>query len=403
MPTSPSHSQLKCESIAFWCVASVLFIGRLWSRAIFKKGITKIQLDDYIMIATFCCYTALLLLIQGSGYYGTNEMDRSMFASVLADPVEVSRRVYGSKLVVGSNQMYLLTLWGVKACLLALYYSMTRLTSHNTIVKIAIVYVALGFIATELPLFINCRPFSQYWALPVYDRECSTYHTYTIIQTVFNVSSDLFLLIIPMFPVLVAKTPRSTKAILVGIFSLGIFVILASILNKYYNFIMPNTTVYMIWHIREASTSVMVANLMCWWPLLRKIFGFRHEFLNRSSSSRNRTHASSASRPCTERPSDLDWVELSSSDSNPKVETKISSNGSFSEKHVDLEKLEYGPSEIANRYAGQVSGMDGVEVIHGVAVHFQPEKNKPRSLRGGLTRSFVVSQTTEKSDSYLHY
>jgi hypothetical protein len=36
-----------------------------------------------------------------------------------------------------------------------------------------------------------------------------------------------------------------------------------------------------IWHIRETSTSVFVANMMCWWPLLRKIFGLKR-FLQRT-------------------------------------------------------------------------------------------------------------------------
>jgi hypothetical protein len=44
----------------------------------------------------------------------------SELAAVLADPEEVANRIYGSKIAVGSNQFYLLTLWGVKACLLML-------------------------------------------------------------------------------------------------------------------------------------------------------------------------------------------------------------------------------------------------------------------------------------------
>jgi hypothetical protein len=44
----------------------------------------------------------------------------SELAGVLANPQDVSNRIYGSKIVIGSNQSYLLTLWGVKACLLTL-------------------------------------------------------------------------------------------------------------------------------------------------------------------------------------------------------------------------------------------------------------------------------------------
>jgi hypothetical protein len=103
---------------------------------------------------------------------------------------------------------------------------------------------------------------------------------------VFNVSSDVLMLFIPLPFIVNSKVPPVKRAMLIGIFSLGIFVILAAVLNKYYNFSMPNTTVYMVWDIRETSTSICVANIMCWWPLLRKLFGLS-TFLRGSSGSRS--------------------------------------------------------------------------------------------------------------------
>jgi hypothetical protein len=135
-------------------------------------------------------------------------------------------------------------------------------------------YVVFGLVAIEVPyFFILCRPFSQYWAMPVDNPQCADYFYYCIIQMVFNVSTDLLMLVIPAPFIINARVPPLKKALLVSIFSLGIFVVLAAVLNKYYNFTMPNTTVYMLWDIRETSTSIYVANVMCWWPLLRKIFG----------------------------------------------------------------------------------------------------------------------------------
>jgi hypothetical protein len=103
---------------------------------------------------------------------------------------------------------------------------------------------------------------------------------------VFNISSDAIMLLIPVPFITKVKVPPLKRALLASIFSLGIFVILAAVLHKYYNFSMPNTTVYMLWDIRETSTSVYVANIMCWWPLLRKIFGWR-AFLMSGSSGKN--------------------------------------------------------------------------------------------------------------------
>jgi hypothetical protein len=58
--------------------------------------------------------------LQFSARYATNEMNPSEVPGVLADPKDVADRIFGSKIVVGTNQCYLLTLWGVKASLLML-------------------------------------------------------------------------------------------------------------------------------------------------------------------------------------------------------------------------------------------------------------------------------------------
>jgi hypothetical protein len=102
---------------------------------------------------------------------------------------------------------------------------------------------------------------------------------------VFNVSSDLLMLLIPLPFIVGARVPPLKRLLLVFIFSLGAFVILAAVLNKYYNFTMAHTTVYMVWDIRETSTAVYVANVMCWWPLLRKLFGWSAFWRNSSRRS----------------------------------------------------------------------------------------------------------------------
>jgi hypothetical protein len=161
---------------------------------------------------------------------------------------------------------------------------MIKGTPNNIYVKLVIGYTAVGLVAVEVPyFFVLCRPFSQYWALPVENPQCANYFYYCIIQMVFNVSSDFLMLLLPLPFIINAKVPPLKRVLLISIFSLGIFVILAAILNKYYNFTNPNTTVYMVWHIREASVSIYVANIMCWWPLLRKMFGWKR-FLQRGST-----------------------------------------------------------------------------------------------------------------------
>lgn len=91
-----------------------------------------------------------------------------------------------------------------------------------------------------------------------------------IVQAVFNLSSDLMILAVGIPLLMKAKVDLKKKIVLVGIFSLGLFVVLAAVLNKYYNFSNPTTTIYMLWYIREASTAIYVANVPMLWPLLRR-------------------------------------------------------------------------------------------------------------------------------------
>lgn len=79
--------------------------------------------------------------------------------------------------------------------------------------------------------------------------------------------------------------------------SLGLFTIIAAILNKYFNFASPLTTVYQIWYIREASTAVFVANMMFRWPLLRKLFGLKTFQYNSTPGPQSRGTDNKGSNP----------------------------------------------------------------------------------------------------------
>lgn len=248
----------------------------------------------------------MLVLIQISARYATNLMDPKDYDTVLADPKQVSDRVYGSKIVIGLEQCMLILTWGVKACMLMLYWRITQNLKSNLYIKILSVYVAVGFVVIMVTYYaIYCRPFSQYWAMPVDNMQCATYQYYSITQAVFNISSDAVMFAIPIPLLIKAQLKRRRKVVLIGVMSLGLFTIIAAILNKYFNFASPLTTTYQIWYIREASTAIYVANLMCWWPLLRKLFGvkaFQYNS-NRAQQPGNPDSSGSYSNNSKSRPS----------------------------------------------------------------------------------------------------
>ncbi|KAJ6104565.1 hypothetical protein N7523_010885 [Penicillium sp. IBT 18751x] len=268
---SPTPHQLLVEAVIFWSIGVVIFFGRMYvemTQSTSKVALTWYQINQKMI------YTTLLVLIQISSRYATNLMDPKDYDEVLADPKQVRDRIFGSKIVIGLEQCMLFSTWGVKTCMLILYWRITQNLRSNLYIKILSVYVALGFVVIMVCYYaVYCRPFSQYWAMPVKNMQCATYQRYSITQAVFNISSDAVMFAIPIPLLIKAQVKKARKVVLIGVMSLGLFTIIAAILNKYFNFASPLTTTYQIWYIREASTAIYVANLMCWWPLLRKIFG----------------------------------------------------------------------------------------------------------------------------------
>jgi hypothetical protein len=145
-----------------------------------------------------------------------------------------------------------------------------------------------------------CRPFSEYWAVPTDNIQCSAATDHLITNAVFNLSSDLVMLVIGFSLFIRSKLPFDRKLILACIFGLGIFVILASVLNKYYSFTHPFGSQWTFWYVRESSTAMVVANMPFCWTLLRRMFkleAFHHDLTghtvpyhsSRTARGRNKT------------------------------------------------------------------------------------------------------------------
>jgi hypothetical protein len=121
--------------------------------------------------------------------------------------------------------------------------------------------------------------------------QCSAATNHLITNAVFNLSSDGAMLAIglPMFVRM--HLPWQKKVPLVLIFSLGIFVVLAAILNKVcavsidtrchakqhidkiYSFTEPFGAEWTFWYVRESSTALLVANLPFLSTLWKSVLG----------------------------------------------------------------------------------------------------------------------------------
>jgi phosphate starvation-inducible membrane PsiE len=188
---------------------------------------------------------------------------------------QISSRVHGSKLTILIEQMQIAVIWLCKTCLLILYHRLTRSVApkSHTAVKLLAIYVFLGFLAMEILYFTTwCRPFPNYWSIPPTNRQCTLLTSHRITNAILNISSDLIMLCIALSLSFRSLLPLKRKIVLYGVFSIGIFAIIAAVLNKYYSFTQPYGGGWVFWYTRESSTAVIVANLPFTWTLLRRVF-----------------------------------------------------------------------------------------------------------------------------------
>jgi len=263
--------ELAVESWIWYGFVVAITVSRFVSRTLLFGSVKKLQIDDWVMLFALCTYTTFLVSINIVADTSSNLLPPGYDVNKLT-PEEISEREYGSKLILVVEQCQCFTIWAVKACLLIMYYRLFQALREALIVKILAGYTAFGFIFMEVfYLGVWCRPFHNYWAVPTPNPQCSAATDHLITNAVFNISSDLIMLLLSLQMLIRSHLPLKRKLILCGIFGLGIFVILSAVLNKYYSFNNPYGTLWTFWYVRESSTVMIVANLPFTWTLLRRI------------------------------------------------------------------------------------------------------------------------------------
>ncbi|KAF2118445.1 hypothetical protein BDV96DRAFT_386512 [Lophiotrema nucula] len=315
--------ELALNSWIMYGIGMFVIVLRAYARWRRAGSVGLLAPDDWIMItAVPALYTTLIVclnLIAGGG--GSNLYPPEQFATFTPD--DIQERIKGSKIVVVSEQAMLNVIWSLKVCMLFMYARMTAGTKYLKWVKYLGIYVFLGWLAVEIAFFTACRPFQGYWGMPPPNPQCTTLEHYAMVQAVFNISSDICMLAIPLPMIVSLSLPLKQKIVLSIVFSMGAFVIIAAILTKVYNLSDVYSTVYMLWYTREASVAVYVANLPGIWPLLREHIRFL------------RNHTSYPSRSGTNPLQNSKYGNLSSA---PQRRSRAAKDVTL----VELEEIERG-------------------------------------------------------------
>ncbi|KLU85643.1 hypothetical protein MAPG_04665, partial [Magnaporthiopsis poae ATCC 64411] len=253
------------ESWSLYSGCMLVILLRLFSKL---KRIGVMEKDDYVMILAAGMYTVLISSLNAICRGGGSNLYPPELAGTFSES-EIQDRIYGSKIVVISEQAMLSVIYIVKTCVIIMYTRMTLGLITQTMLRYLAWYVFVGWAATEIAFFTACRPFKGYWAMPPPDPQCATLQRYAVVQACFNISSDLLLLWVPIPLVFRTGAPWRQKTMMLSTFSLAGFVIVAALLTKVFNLSNVWDPQYMYWYVREASVAIYVSNIPVVWPLLR--------------------------------------------------------------------------------------------------------------------------------------
>ncbi|KAL1297920.1 hypothetical protein AAFC00_006434 [Neodothiora populina] len=268
-PISFQH-ELERESWALYTLGILVIALRTFAR-IRKMSWRGLEIDDYLIFLAAAWYTTLIVTLNLTAQGGGSALAMPGEDVSILTEIQIKLRERGAKIDLVAEQSMLNVIWTLKVCMLLLYNRLTMGLRQHLAVKAIAIYVAVGYVACQLAFFCECIPFSQYWQIvPSPPRNCMVLYDYAIVQGIFNISSDLFMMLVPLPLILQVSVPLKQKVILLVIFSMGIFVIVAAALTKAEFFISVYADSYMFWYTREASVAVYVANLPCIWPLLRE-------------------------------------------------------------------------------------------------------------------------------------
>ncbi|KAI4916448.1 hypothetical protein J4E85_010103 [Alternaria conjuncta] len=230
---SDFSQQLSVPSWILYGIGMVMILLRTYARWHRVGSLNAFAADDWIMataVPTF--YTGLIVCLNTIATGGGSNLFPPELFSTFSQG-EIDERIKGSKIVVVSEQCMLNVIWSLKACMLFMFARMLTGTTNMKWIKVAALWVVIGWFAVQITFFSACRPFVGYWAVPPPNPQCTTLEHFAIVQATFNISSDVLIIAVPIPMIMSLTLPLKQKVVLGILFSMGIFVVRSSLLSTH--------------------------------------------------------------------------------------------------------------------------------------------------------------------------
>ncbi|CAG9946063.1 unnamed protein product [Clonostachys rosea f. rosea IK726] len=289
-------ASFSAEAFSYLSLGIAVILLRTFTRTR-QVGITGLTADDYFMLLTIVPYTTETVLAhavsqQFNGLTNSGMTDAER-AALSPDSEEWAWRVAGSKVQIAGWCMYASVLWTIKASLCAFY---SRLTDgvHGYRVRILTGYAIIGvtYLVVILTYLLSCQPFSHFWQIyPDPGNLCqpALSKVYVLLSVTLNITTDAYLILIPVPMLWGTQLPTFKKLTLVVVFSGALFVMAAGLLRGI--LILKNPVdgprEGSAWAVRESFVAVVTSCLpMIWGWLKIKLKPFLGSLLS-SQSKKN--------------------------------------------------------------------------------------------------------------------
>ncbi|KAM0466362.1 hypothetical protein ACHAPV_001321 [Trichoderma viride] len=243
----------------FTWLALLIMAVRLWGRKYVRQPFNR---GDYLTMAAATCALIRLGMIHVVLTWGTNNMTAAQRAHHHFTPTEIYQREIGSKLTITNRVFYNSYLWLQKLVLLDLYRRLIQdLPYEKWLIRAYLAFFFVTYATVQILTFVECKPFHLYWQVVPDPGPCAEAQIQLIALGVLNIVTDFMLIILPLPTIFKLKAPPSRKAQLVVLFTLGIFIILITIIRLPIN--SQNATSQVsrtTWASTELLTAAIVVN-----------------------------------------------------------------------------------------------------------------------------------------------
>ncbi|KAH8746684.1 hypothetical protein F5882DRAFT_446278, partial [Hyaloscypha sp. PMI_1271] len=182
------------------------------------------------------------------------------------------------KLYYISQILYVFILPVAKMSILFLYLRIFPSKSFRLATYMTMAFIIVQTIALALVVSFQCTPVDSYWDITI-PGKCIHSQAFVYAAAGLSILEDLVIMLLPVMELKALKLDLKKKLALAFMFALGSFACITSLVRLKY-IISYGTSIdltydnvdVIIWSVLEAFTSIICASLMCFRPLLLKLF-----------------------------------------------------------------------------------------------------------------------------------